>query len=212
MDDFAQRLAAPTPTPGGGAAAARVGVYACSLLRMVTGITVEKARSGKSPGNFDPAALLALETIQDEARLLSERFQALEIEDMAAFQSYLDALRLPRGSEEEKAQRLQARRQAAWRATEAPLSIMNGAYQVLLLAERLLALARTTPLKAESDLGAALELAQATFRVAELNVRVNLPELAESAQSEATRKWQTLAVAADGLYNKLRPAFTGTAP
>ena len=37
--DFAESLAAATPTPGGGAAAARGGLLATSLVRMVTGIS-----------------------------------------------------------------------------------------------------------------------------------------------------------------------------
>jgi len=207
MDDFAERLAAPTPTPGGGGAAAHVGVYACSLLRMVTGITLEKARSAKSQPAADPASLVELERIQEQARLLSQQFEALEAQDMAAFQGFLEALRLPRSTEEEKARRLEARREAAGRATDAPLATMRAACEVLTLARKLLDLSRSTPLKAESDLGAAVEIASAAFRVAELNVGANLPELAEERRQKAVEAWRELQGRARTLYESLRPAF-----
>ena len=46
--DFAESLAAATPTPGGGAAAARGGLLATSLVRMVTGISLQKIEAPDS--------------------------------------------------------------------------------------------------------------------------------------------------------------------
>ena len=200
-DDFAEKLAAATPTPGGGAAAARVGLYACSLLRMVTGITLEKIASGKvnaSAGTSD------LQASADAARELGKRFEALEIEDMAAFQAFLTALRLPRGTDEEKEERSRARREAAARATEAPLATLEASRDVLSLCGQLQELSKTTALRAESDLAAAVELANAAYRVAELNIRVNLPELVPEEGDAARKRWQELGSSLDTLYLELR--------
>jgi formiminotetrahydrofolate cyclodeaminase len=216
-DSFAERLAAATPTPGGGAAAARVGLYACSLLRMVTGITLAKLSKAK-PGPAGAsaatpeAAVRAIEAAGDDAAAIGRRFQALELEDMAAFQSYLDALRLPRGSPELDERRREARRTAAARATDAPVATIRTARDTLLLSRRLQELSRSTPLKAESDMGAAVELAMAACRVAELNIRVNLPELAPEKQESVVEEWKRLSHEASALYEELRRALAGIAP
>ncbi len=204
MDDFAERLADATPTPGGGAAAARVGVYACSLIRMVTGITLKKIAEGKVPTTPDVPRIALAQTAAIE---LSQRFSRLEIEDMAAFQSYLDALRLPRSSDEEKARRLHARQQAAWRATQAPLDTLRAALEALGVCQTLIELSKSTPLKAESDLGAAVELAQAVFRVAQLNIRVNLSELSDEHGKLAVKEWERLKAQMEPLYRACSAPF-----
>jgi len=204
MDDFAEKLAAATPTPGGGAAAARVGLYACSLLRMVTGITLAKIASGKAPAS---AGTSDLQASAEAARELGARFEVLEVEDMAAFQAFLTALRLPRGTEREKEERSGARRAAAARATEAPLATLEASRDVLNLCKRLLDLSQTTALRAESDLAAAVELANAAYRVAELNIRVNLPELVPEQGAAARKRWHELGSSLDSLYFMLRKAL-----
>ena len=215
MDDFAERLAAATPTPGGGAAAARVGLFATSLLRMVTGITLAKlppaeasAEKTTPASSGQSTAALAIERAVESGRRLGQTFQQLEVEDMAAFQAYLDALRLPRSTPEEKERRLAARRSAASRATEAPLATMTAARDTLRLCAEVLELSRTTPLRAESDLGAAVELTHAAFRVAELNVNANLPELSEDDRQKALTRWHQLEEEVQGLYTGLRSTFT----
>jgi formiminotetrahydrofolate cyclodeaminase len=169
-DDFAEKIAAPTPTPGGGAVAARVGLYAVSLLRMVLSITLEKS----SPGG---GALADLQDICERARLLALEFRDLEGRDIEAFQGLIRALRLPRQTPEEKAHRKKARLLATRKATEAPLDLMTAALDNLSLLEKTLALAESVRLRAESDVGASLELTRAAFQAAELNVKVNLPAL-----------------------------------
>ena len=131
---------------------------------MAAGITLEKlTRAGateqaKPPPESAEAAASAIRTALEEAVQLGGRFQALEAADVAAFQGFLDALRLPRGTAEEKERRRQARMAAAARATDVPVDTISAATDVLLLCQRLLELSRTTPLRAESDLGAAVEL------------------------------------------------------
>ena len=78
---------------------------------------------------------------------------------------------------------------------------------VLNLCQRLLELSRTTALRAESDLAAAVELANAAYRVAELNIRVNLPELAAEDGKAARARWQDLGRSLDTRYLDLRKAL-----
>jgi formiminotetrahydrofolate cyclodeaminase len=203
-DDFAEKLAAATPTPGGGAAAARSGLHAASLLRMVTGITLAKLPSARVEITAAPAAGESVRETIERARAgaeaLGETFERLGEEDMAAFEAYLEALRLPRATPEEKGLRLRARQAAAARATDAPLSMLRAARDLLLLCTAVLDL----PLKAESDLGAASELANAAFRVADLNVRVNLRELSEEKRAAAVRERGALEMEVEALHARLR--------
>ncbi|HLU48594.1 MAG TPA: cyclodeaminase/cyclohydrolase family protein [Planctomycetota bacterium] len=183
LDDFARRLAAPTPAPGGGAAAARAGVYATALLRMVLGITRTRAREG----DLSDADRAILVTLESRTAKLGKRFEELEEADSGAFEAYLVASRLPRGSEEEREARRLAMASAAQNATEIPLETATSALEVVSIASDLLDLGSRIRLRAESDIGVALELAAAAFHGANWNVRVNLPLLGSDRDAYATR-------------------------
>ncbi len=193
--DFAERLAAPTPTPGGGAAAARVGLLASSLLRMVVGLTGKKVEA--------TAAAAELEVVAGQAESLSERFRALEAADIEVFERFMEALRLPRASEEEKERREVARRDAAARATRVPLDLLGTVVATLKLARSLQDLAGRAPLAAASDLTCAVEFARAAFRAGELNVDANLPYLEASVAARAREERERLREELEALYAEL---------
>jgi len=202
--DFAERLAAPTPTPGGGAAAARVGKLATSLVRMVTGISLEKAPGPHERGD-DGSRWAVVERIAGEACALGERFADLETEDMAAFEGLLAALRLPRSGDEERERRRVAIANATVRATETPLRTLEASLELLAMVRELLDLTASIRLRAEADLGGALEFAHAAFRGAEANVRVNLPGLRKEARGEQLeQRWRGLAATFDVQYETSR--------
>ena len=131
--DFAESLAAATPTPGGGAAAARGGLLATSLVRMVTGISLQKiGASDSEEGDEDPGQAL-LEGTGDRARKLGERFRALEAADIAVFDDFMSAIRLPKESEDEIASRKLALRDAAEKATNVPLDTLAACVEIFVL-------------------------------------------------------------------------------
>lgn len=183
--DFAERLASAAPTPGGGAAAARAGIYAACLCRMVCAISLQRRRE---PSDADAE----LEAAARKAQALSADFRRLERADEEAFSGYLAALRLPRSAPQERARRDAARAQAARRATEVPLETLQAALRQVDIVEEVLALAPRVRLRAESDLGGALELACAAFLTAELNVLVNLPALAPADRQELEARHRQL--------------------
>ena len=203
-DSFSERLASPTPTPGGGAAAARVGLYAACLVRMVVGITLKPSSSRKA--QLPPEATAKLEAILAEAEELSLSFEKLEPQDVAAFEAFLQACRLPRSTPQEREAREGARFHAALQATQVPLETMERSLQVLELAKKLGEISRTTPLRAGSDLRAAVELSHAAFRVAELNVSENLPNLVPDEASRARKRWQELKAREGTLHDELQGA------
>ena len=185
--DFAESLAAATPTPGGGAAAARGGLLATSLVRMVTGISLQKMETPDSEDGAENPGQALLEGTGDSARKLGERFRALEAADIAAFDDFMSAIRLPKESEDEIASRKLALRDAAEKATNVPLDTLAACLEIFELIDGLLDAASigTVRLGADSDLGAALEFSNAAFRAAELNINANLSMLKDDPRLEA---------------------------
>jgi formiminotetrahydrofolate cyclodeaminase len=160
---------------------------------MVGAITLQRA-SRRSPGSTVPEeAVSEVAAVHRSAGELSSRFRGLEEADQAAFESYLEASRMPRSSESENTARAAARGRAARVATEVPLEMLEAARDVVALGVRLLRVSETISLRAESDLFGAMELARAAFRAAELNVRVNWPSLASSDTGALRPRWDDVA-------------------
>ncbi len=203
-NDFASRLAAATPTPGGGAAAARVGLFATSLLRMAASITLSKTTPEEKSTE---TALAAVREVSERAAHLGDEFRRLEEADIEAFENYLSSLRLPKTTPQEKSRRQRARLDAARRATEVPLATLETALQTMALCRRLQELGSTLRLRAESDVGGALELAHAAFRAAELNVRSNLPTLEDSERVRLQGRFKECVSQLEHDYPRLRRAM-----
>ncbi|MCS6936076.1 MAG: cyclodeaminase/cyclohydrolase family protein [Candidatus Bipolaricaulota bacterium] len=166
ITDFLERLAAATPTPGGGSAAALTASLAASLVAMVAALT-QKARPAS-----DPELAAQMGEICEEARRWRDRFLRLADEDALAFEGVLAAYRLPKDPERER--RESAIQAALRQATEIP-------YEVALGARRVLELAEVVALKglksAWSDAGAGIYLAEAALQAALLNVAINIKSI-----------------------------------
>ena len=169
-----------------------------------------KKACGRHPGASAPIPaqddMERLRNLEEKAAALSREFESLESDDVAAFEGYLHACRMPRSTPEEKRARDTARAAAATRATSVPMATLEAARDALLTAEALLELSRRTPLGAESDLFAAVELASSCFRAAELNVAVNLPQLPSEEATAARERWIRLRTEIDDLCARLRAA------
>jgi len=170
---FLDRLAAGTPTPGGGSAAALSGALGGALLQMVCRLTI-----GRDEARPHEAALGALlgQAADQEGRL-----RELVDEDAQAYDQVMAALRLPKGTDEEKTARRAMLRRANAAATDTPLRTAEACHALLGLAAEL---AATGNRNALSDIGSAAQLLQAGLRGAVMNVRINLPGLGEPAQAE----------------------------
>ena len=129
---------------------------------------------------------------------------ALVDEDTAAFNRIMDAFKLPKGTDEEKAARSAAIQDATLYATEVPLRTMKAAFEVFPLVK---AMAETGNPNSVSDAGVGALAARSAVLGAYLNVKINaaglkdrqkadaiLAEAADiAAKAEATEK-ETLAI------------------
>jgi formiminotetrahydrofolate cyclodeaminase len=168
---FLERLASGDPTPGGGSASALAGALGASLVSMVCNLTVGRERYA----DFEADA----RAIQAEAAILKDRLEQGIGEDAAAYSAVIEAYRLPRGTDQEKAERADTIEAATIQAALVPLGLVEAGAQVIALAER--ALGKTNP-NAASDLAVAALLGAAALDGAAANVETNLGSITDDAR------------------------------
>jgi formiminotetrahydrofolate cyclodeaminase len=123
LRDLLDRFASTDPTPGGGSAAALSGATGAALVTMVC--AMPKTRTG-APEERD-----RLDGALGSAREASSRLRSLVDEDSAAFDAVMAAYRLPKATDEEKAQRKGAIAQAMSRATQVPAETAEACVRVM---------------------------------------------------------------------------------
>jgi glutamate formiminotransferase/formiminotetrahydrofolate cyclodeaminase len=160
---FLDRLAAGTPTPGGGSAAAHAGAMGAALVAMVGQLTIGKKKYAEVEADA--------QRLVEQAEGLRRRLTAAVEQDAQAFEAVMDALRLPKDNADARAQALQL---ATLRAGEVPLAVARDSAQVMALAAEM---ARIGNSNAITDAGAAASLAHAALHAAGLNVRINAASL-----------------------------------
>ncbi|MBI3976817.1 MAG: cyclodeaminase/cyclohydrolase family protein [Chloroflexi bacterium] len=172
-----EELASGTPTPGGGSAAAVAGAMGAALLSMVGNLTAGRERYAAVDAEMRD--LIARSTV------LRRRLLELMEADVAAYNRVAAAMKLPRGTDQEKAARTEELQAALRQATEAPLAIVEACAEVLKL----------TPLATEkgnvnavSDAGAAALLAEAALHTGSLNVLINLGMLKDAGYVDQVRR------------------------
>jgi methenyltetrahydrofolate cyclohydrolase len=170
LQQFEDRLASDSPMPAGGALAAVTLSFAAALLQMCLAIT-EKKRPG--PG----VAKLKEQTAEALAQL-----RGAADEDIAAFDSYIAALRLPKSDDDERQARDAARQSALMESTRVPLESLHRA---LHLSELAIEAVGEVSIVVLSDLGTALELLRASTRSLLLNVVTNLRGLKTPGDEDA---------------------------
>ena len=107
----------------------------------------------------------------EEAIELQSLMKKAVAKDAEAFEAYMKARRLPRDTEQQKEDRIQAIQAASINAAEVPMHVARSAVQILRLAVRA---AEIGNVNAISDAGTGSALAQAALKGAGLNVRINL--------------------------------------
>ncbi len=189
LTQFLDRLASSDPTPGGGTVSAIAGAAAAGLLAMVARLSTGKAG--------DDAALGRTLALGD-----AERAALLDLagRDAGAFEAVMQAMRLPKGTDEEKERRRSALQNALRGASDVPLEVASRGVALL---EASADLARTGSLSAISDVGVAVLLAHAAVHGALLNVRINLRSLKDqSYNAQAAERVRALGQRADVLRDE----------
>ena len=166
LAEFRDRTASDAPTPGGGSAAMVTAAIGLGLVLMALRVTARKAA--------EPVALAPL--IDGGERLLAE-LSAHSDADIAVFDAYMAALKLPRASEEDKAARRGAIAEAAVAATEVPLNAAQSVLEALDLSRQAASVADTGIL---SDVGAGAALLHGAATAVLYAVDVNLKSVKDA--------------------------------
>jgi glutamate formiminotransferase/formiminotetrahydrofolate cyclodeaminase len=172
LDGWIDELAAASPVPGGGSAAALAGALAGALVAMVARLTA--GRKAYAAAETRAREILAdAETLRGELRRLVD-------DDAAAYTRVSDAYKIPK----DDPSRGRAIDVALVGAAETPLDVARHAARLLALAREIGAIGNK---RARSDALVAEGLARAALDGALENVRTNVASLSDGARGEGRR-------------------------
>ena len=170
VHEFLARVAAPTPTPGGGAVAALAGACGTALAEMVAALPRTRQN--------EPGERAALEMVRPALLAARTRLETLAQLDVEAFDRLLCGFRLPKHTETEQALRRTAIAEATKEATLVPLETARVCADALKLIETVAGAGNRA---AAADVLVAIGVVRAAAEGAAANVRANLETLDDQA-------------------------------
>ena len=160
--DFANETASESPAPGGGSVAAYLGVLGASLATMVANLSSHKKGWDERWKEFSDWA--------DRGQVLKDELLSLVDADTDSFNAIMQAMALPKGTEEDKQIRRSAIQQATRQAIEVPYRVMEYSLQSM---ELIKAMAKEGNPNSVSDAGVGALCARSAVLGAGLNVKIN---------------------------------------
>jgi len=163
LEAFADLLSTDSPAPGGGSVAALCAALSGSLSAMVSNLTVDKK---------------GYETVQEKVRELASRGQEIKLQalqcidsDTDAFNSMMEAMRLPKKTDAEIAIRSAEVEKTTQLAIKVPFRTLELAWDAMQLAD---SVADAGNVNALSDAGVAALTALSAAKAADYNILINL--------------------------------------
>lgn len=173
LREFANETASESPAPGGGSISAYVGALGVSLGTMVANLSSHKAGWDERWEEFS--------TFAEAGQKYKDILLHLVDEDTNAFNKIMDAFKLPKGNDEEKAVRKQAIEDASKYAIEVPYQVMETSLKAM---EIIKAMAEIGNPNSVSDAGVGALCARTAVMGAYLNVKINASGLSDKAYVE----------------------------
>lgn len=173
LNSFADLTASESPAPGGGSVSAAVGALGASLGTMVANLSSHKRGWDDKWEFFSDWA--------EKGQALKDRLLWLVDEDTRAFNAILTAVRMPKGSEEEKKARKQAMQDATRYAIEIPFQVLETSFEIFDLATEMVKKGNPNSI---SDAGVAALCARAAMHGAWMNVKINIQGFDDTAYAK----------------------------
>jgi len=190
---FSNETASESVAPGGGSVAAYVGALGASLGTMVANLSSHRRVWDDRWAEFSEWA--------ERGQRIKDGLLALVDEDTRSFNGIIAAVRLPKGTEAEKAARHEAMQEATKYATEVPFRTMELALETFEVCK---AMAEKGNPNSASDAGVGALCARAAVHGAWLNVRINAGDIEDKAWVEAKLSAaQSIAAKADALEQEV---------
>lgn len=173
LKQFVEETASESAAPGGGSVAALAGALGAALGTMVANLSAHKRGWDQRWEEFSGWA--------EKGKSYYEKLLKCVDEDTEAFNRVMEAFSLPKNSEQEKAIRKIAIREATLQAMQIPLKVMELACESM---EVMRAMAQNGNPNSVSDAGVGALCARTAVRGAYLNVLINAQGLDEKSLAD----------------------------
>jgi glutamate formiminotransferase/formiminotetrahydrofolate cyclodeaminase len=186
---FLDQLAAGTPTPGGGSAAAHAGAMAAALVAMVARLTMGKKKYAEHEARMSEMV--------DQAEVQRQALELAVKQDSQAFNQVMAAYRQPKATDLEKKERDEAIDRALKHASLIPLEVAQRAVDIQKLAAEV---AETGNVNALTDAASAAAMAKAALTAASLNVKINAKSISDE---QVAQDWMKALTALNAESNSI---------
>ncbi len=195
IEEFTEITASSAPAPGGGSISALSSSLGAALGEMVISLTKGDDLKGE----------------KEKLDILRKEFLTLMEKDTEAFNKVSKALKMPRGTEEEKEKRNKAKESALKEATLVPMEVLKKSGEAISFLESILDKVNPNVL---SDIGVGAKMLTAGIDGAYLNVIINLSwikdeEFKASILKEADTLKEKYLTQGEELYNKVLNRLKG---
>lgn len=170
IEQFTIETASDAPVPGGGSIAAVSGSLSAALVKMVANLTIGKKKYVE---------------VGEEMKEISHKAEIIRVKmlddierDCMAFNLVMDAFKLPKATDEEKAARTAAIQKGLKEAASVPMEIAENAYSIMTLSERVVLAGNSN---AVTDGLVSAMMARTAVLSALLNVKINLDSIKDEA-------------------------------
>jgi glutamate formiminotransferase/formiminotetrahydrofolate cyclodeaminase len=196
---FANETASESMAPGGGSISAYVGALGASLGTMVANLSSHKRGWDERWAEFSAWA--------EKGQRLKDGLLALVDEDTRSFQAIIEAIRLPKGTPEEKQLRHDAIQAATRYAIQVPFQVMELSLEIFDLAQAMIDTGNPNSI---TDAGVGALCARAAVHGAFMNVQINAKDLEDQTfVTQILEKGKAIAEQADtleaALQKKIQP-------
>jgi glutamate formiminotransferase/formiminotetrahydrofolate cyclodeaminase len=159
---FANETASESPAPGGGSISAYVGALGVSLGTMVANLSSSKKGWESQWEEFSEWA--------EKGQVYKKQLLHLVDEDTRAFNGIMEAFKLPKSTDEEKAARKAAIQSATRKAIEIPFQVMETAFNSMTVMKAMVEKGNPNSI---TDAGVGALCARTAVIGAHMNVRIN---------------------------------------
>jgi glutamate formiminotransferase/formiminotetrahydrofolate cyclodeaminase len=166
VSEFSDETASESPAPGGGSVSAYMGSLGAALATMVANLSSHKRGWDDYWKEYSDWA--------DKGIALQARLKELVDEDTEAFNKIMEAFKLPKTNEEEKARRKQAIQDATKNAILVPYRIMEKSYEAFEVIEAMVEKGNPNSV---TDAAVGALAVRSAIKGALLNVRINAGDL-----------------------------------
>lgn len=169
LEKFAYKTSSESPAPGGGSVSAYVGALGASLGTMVANLSAHKRGWDDKWEEFSDYA--------EKGQALAGQLLKLVDDDTQAFNGILQAMQLPKSTEQDMAVRKKAIANATKIAIEIPFQVMKTAFEAM---DMIRFVAKNGLKSSVSDAGVGAICALTAIKGAYLNVKINCKDLPDS--------------------------------